>query len=47
MLCKGCQSYLAYVVETEKEGTLLDEIPVVGEFPNVFPDDIAGLPPDR
>ena len=42
MLRKGCQGYLAYVVETEKEGILVDEIPVVREFP-----DIAGLPPDR
>ena len=47
MLRKGCQSYLAYVVETGKEGTLVDEIPVVREFPDVFPNDIAGLPPDR
>ena len=43
MLCKGCQGYLAYVVETGNEGTLVDEILVVREFP----DDIAGLPPDR
>ena len=43
MLRKGCQGYLAYVVETENEGTLVDEIPVVREFPN----DIAGLPSDR
>ena len=43
MLRKGCQGYLAYVVETRKEGTLVDEIPVVREFP----DDIAGLPPER
>ena len=47
MLCKGCQGYLAYVVEIGKEGTILDEIPVVREFPDVFPDDIAGLPPER
>ena len=47
MLRKGCQGYLAYVVETEKEGTLVDEIPVVREFPDVFPYDIAGLPSDR
>ena len=40
MLRKGCQGYLAYVYETGKEGTLVDEIPVVREFPNVFPDDI-------
>ena len=25
----------------------MDEIPVVKEFPDVFPDDIARLPPDR
>ena len=43
MLLKGCQGYLAYVVETEKEGIVVDEIPVVREFP----DDIAGIPPDR
>ena len=47
MLRKGCQGYLAYVVETWKERTLVDEIPVVREFPDVFPYDIAGLPPDR
>ena len=47
MLRKGCKGYLAYVVETEKEGTVVDEIPVVREFPYVFSDDIAGLPPDR
>ena len=47
MLHKGCQGYLAYVVEIGKEGTLVDEIPVVREFPDVFPNDIAGLPPDR
>ena len=47
MLRKGCQGYLAYVVETGKEGTMVDEIPVVREFPDVFLDDIAGLPPDR
>ena len=43
MLRKGCQGYLAYVVEIGKEGTLVDEIPVVREFP----DDIARLPPER
>ena len=47
MLHKGCQGYLAYVVETGKEGTLVNEIPIVREFPNVFPDDITRLPPER
>ena len=47
MLRKGCQGYLAYVVEKENEGILVDDIPIVREFPDVFPDDIAGLPPNR
>ena len=47
MLRKGFQGYLAYVVETWNEGTMVDEIPVVREFSDVFPDDIAGLPPER
>ena len=34
MLRKGCQGHLDYVVETGKEGTLVDEIPVVKEFPD-------------
>ena len=46
MLHKGCQGYLAYVVKTGKEGTLMDGILVVREFPDVLPNDIAGLPPD-
>jgi hypothetical protein len=25
----------------------LDEIPVVREYPDVFPDDLPGMPPDR
>ena len=30
-----------------QEGTRLEDIPIVKEFPDVFPDDISGLPPDR
>ena len=33
------------MVEAGKEGTLVDEILVVREFLDVFPSDIAGLPP--
>ena len=47
MLRKGCQGYLAYVVEIGKEGTMVDEIPVVREFPDVFPYDIVEFPPER
>ena len=47
MLRKGCQGYLAFVVDRRQEGTRLEDIPIVKEFPDAFPDDISGLPPDR
>ena len=47
MLQKGCQGYLEFVVDRKQEGTRLEDIPIVKEFPNVFLDDISGLPPDR
>ncbi|XP_074377721.1 putative mitochondrial protein AtMg00860 [Apium graveolens] len=34
-------------METEKKTPSLDEIPVVSEFSDVFPDEFPGLPPDR
>ena len=43
MLRKGCQGYLAFVVDRRQEGTRLEDIPIVKEFPDVFPDDISGL----
>ena len=45
MLWKGCQVYLAFVVDRRQEGTRLEDIPIVKEFPDVFLDDISGLPP--
>ena len=47
IIWKGFQGYLAFVVDRRQEGTRLEEIPIVKEFPDVFPDDISGLPPDR
>ena len=47
ILQKGFQSYLAFVVDRRQEGTRLEDIPIVKEFPDVFPDDILGLLPDR
>ena len=34
-------------MDRKQEGTRLEDIPVVKEFPDVFPDDISGLPLDR
>ena len=47
MLRKGYQGYLEFVVDRRQEGTRLEDIPIVKDFPDVFPDDISSLPPDR
>ena len=47
MLQKGCQGYLEFIVDMRQERTRLEDILIVKEFPDVFPNDISGLPPDR
>ena len=47
MMRKGCEAFLAYVIDTKNEGQKLDSLPVVNEFVDVFPEDLPGLPPDR
>ena len=44
---KSYPRYLAYVVEVREDDVRLEDIPIVKEFPDVFPDDLPGLPPDR
>ena len=41
--------FLAYVTEdqAEKKRSAVTEVPVVREFPDVFPEDLPGIPPDR
>ena len=44
---QGCVGYLANVVCSSSVGSSIEEVPVVREFPDVFPDELPGLPPDR
>ncbi|XP_071742225.1 uncharacterized protein [Rutidosis leptorrhynchoides] len=46
-LAKGCEPFLAYVIDAKKEKKTISDIPVVSEFPEVFPDELPGLPPVR
>nr|XP_043615853.1 uncharacterized protein LOC122587752 [Erigeron canadensis] len=39
--------FLAYVIDLRKANPSIAGIDVVAEFPDVFPDDLPGLPPDR
>ncbi|KAL7594215.1 hypothetical protein Lser_V15G28366 [Lactuca serriola] len=45
-LAKGCTSYLAFVIDAKKEKKEMQSIPVVCEYPKVFPEDLSKLPPD-
>ena len=44
---KGCEAYLAHVVDTRKENPSVLDIPTVCDFPDVFPEELPGLPPAR
>nr|GEW08998.1 putative reverse transcriptase domain-containing protein [Tanacetum cinerariifolium] len=48
---KGCKVYLAQVTskkaEDKSEEKRLEDVPIVREFPEVFPEDLPGLPPAR
>ena len=47
LLSKGCQGYLAHAVLNDTTTSSVEEVRVVRHFPDVFPNDLPGLPPDR
>ncbi|KAM1650071.1 hypothetical protein ACFXTN_002825 [Malus domestica] len=47
LLSKGCQGYLTHVVLNDVVPSSVEEVGVVRCYPDVFPDDLPGLPPDR
>ena len=48
IISKGCVAYLTCVVDTTIEKkSKPEDIAVVNEFIDVFPEDLLGLPPDR
>ncbi|XP_035547382.1 uncharacterized protein LOC118348916 [Juglans regia] len=46
LLRDGCQGFLACVVEALKGEVKLEQTPVVRDYPEVFPEDLSGLPPE-
>ncbi|GJZ55065.1 putative reverse transcriptase domain-containing protein [Tanacetum coccineum] len=46
-ISRGCQVFVAQVMEKKSDEKRLEDIPVVREFPEVFPEDLPGLPPVR
>ncbi|GJY09823.1 putative reverse transcriptase domain-containing protein [Tanacetum coccineum] len=50
-LLKGCPIFLAYVTtkkaEDKSKEKRLKDVPIVRDFPDVFPEDLSGLPPTQ
>ncbi|GJX99001.1 reverse transcriptase domain-containing protein [Tanacetum coccineum] len=46
-ISRGCQVFIIQVMEKKSDEKRLEDIPVVREFPEVFPEDLPGLPPVR
>ncbi|XP_038979924.1 uncharacterized protein LOC120110029, partial [Phoenix dactylifera] len=47
LLRKESMAYIATVVNTRQSDQRLEDIRVVNEYPDVFPEDLPSLPPDR
>ncbi len=47
MIRSGCVAFLASVVEEPTAAPGLGDIPIVREFPDVFPPELTSMPPDR
>ncbi|GJR52736.1 putative reverse transcriptase domain-containing protein [Tanacetum coccineum] len=50
-MLKGCHIFFAHVttkeIEDKSEEKRLEDVPIVRDFPEVFPEDFLGLPPTR
>nr|GEV01974.1 putative reverse transcriptase domain-containing protein [Tanacetum cinerariifolium] len=52
-MAKGCQIFLAHIsakkenTKYKSKGKQLKDVPIVRDFPEVFPEDLSGLPPAR
>ena len=47
LIQKGCEAYLVCALQAEKEQSEVQDIPTVCDYPDVFPEQLPGLPPRR
>ena len=47
MVQRGCEAYLAYVIDMVKVRPSVSDIPIISDFPNMFSKELPGLPPQR
>ena len=44
---KGCETFLAVILDSKRGQVDVEKIPVVREFPDVFPEELPGIPHER
>ena len=44
---KGYETFLAMILDSKRGQIDVEKIPVVREFPNVFPEELPGIPLER
>nr|GFA87715.1 retrotransposon protein [Tanacetum cinerariifolium] len=47
LLSHGCEAFLATIHDTTSDVSSIHDQPIVSEFPDVFPDELPGIPPVR
>jgi hypothetical protein len=47
MVRKGCEAYLAFVIDSKRRIDELTNFHIVQEFPDIFPEELSGLPLER
>jgi hypothetical protein len=47
MIRKGYPAYLAHIIDTKVDDMKLEDVEIVREYKDVFPDELPGLPPER
>ena len=46
-LRKGCEAFFSLILDSKREEVNLENIHVIREFPDVFPKELPGIPPER
>ena len=44
---KSCEAFLDLILDSKREQVNIKNIPVIKEFPDVFPEELLGVPPER
>ena len=46
-LRKGCEAFLALILDSKRDQVNFENIPMIRGFPDVFPEELPGVPPKR